>query len=409
MAIYKSRQDSLGISATFNSRGIIHANLLEFDVAEQCFKNALVINKRLGNIRDIASNLNNLCLYEGDTEEKLGFIEEAIVISKNMNAKWGLCEHYNNKGKQLFYAKRYTEALETLLYAQKEIAKIGSKELECDNYEYLSWVYAGLNDYTKAYNALQNLLLLSHELVSGEKLRSLERNIADRKIRQSQRNIELREQEMRIHSLQRNIFYLICIVLLLVLASYFVYRWYKKRKDLELAEAKLGLEKFERELAQLEVVQHQKDLKSVQENLDRVNKEATSFAMFIKSRNDLLETIQDQIKEGYKMKENDLKGHLRKMNLFLQQYLSGDSSNSLLFESIEERNKGYIDLLKEKHPDLTKGELNLALLLRIDLSTKDVALLLGSNPKTINMNRYRLRKSLHLESDDNLIEYLQSI
>lgn len=409
MAIYKSRQDSLGIASTYNTRGIIHANLLEFDVAEQCFKNALVINKRLGNIKEIGGNLNNLCLFEGNTEEKLRFIEEAIIINKNLNAKWALCENYNNKAKQLYYAKRYDEALETLLLTQQSIIKIGSKELECDNYEYLSWVYAGLKDYKKAYEALQNLLLLSHDLVSGDKLRSLERNISDRKLRESQKNIELREHELEIKSLQRSFFFLVLILVLLILTSIFFYRWYMKRKDLELVEAKLNLEKYERELAEIEVEHHQNDLRNVRENLDRVNKEATSFAMFIKSRNDLLETIQNQIKDGYKLSESELKQHLRKINLFLHQYLSADNSNSLLVTGIEERNKEYIDRLREKHPDLTKGELNLALLLRVDLSTKDIALLLGSNPKTINMNRYRLRKSLGLETDDNLIAYLQSI
>lgn len=409
MAIYKSRQDSMGIASTYNTRGIIHANLLEYDVAEQCFKNALTINKRLGNIKEIAGNLNNLCLFEGNTKEKLLYIEEAIIINKNLNAKWALCENYNNKAKQLYYAHRYKEALETLLLTQKSIAQIGSKELECDNYEYLSWVYAGLNDYKKAYEALQNLLLLSHDLVSGDKLRSLERSISDRKLRENQKNIELREREIKIESLQRNLLFLTLIMVLLVMTSIFFYRWYMKRKDFELVEAKLSLEKYERELAEIEVEKHQNDLRSIQDHLDRVNREATSFAMFIKSRNDLLETIQNQIKDGYKLNESELKQHLRRINLFLHQYLSADNSSSLLLTGIEDRNKEYIDRLKDKHPDLTKGELNLALLLRIDLSTKDIALLLGSNPKSINMNRYRLRKSLCLETDDNLIEYLQSI
>ncbi|WP_155888247.1 tetratricopeptide repeat protein [Bacteroides propionicifaciens] len=409
LAIFKSQQDSIGIASSFNNRGIVHANLLEFDVAEQFFKNALAINRRLGNIKSVAANLNNLCLYEGNSKEKLGFIEESIVINKNLNANWALCENYNNKGKQLFYAGKYDDALATLLCAQKEIAQVGSKELECDNYEYLSWVYSAMGQYDKAYNSLYKLFLLSHELSNGQKLRSLDKSIADKKLQDAQRQVEFKENAMKIENLKRNVVFLFTIIVLLFVVSLFIYRWSKKRKDLELVRAKLDLEKSQRELAELKILKQNKDLESIQEDLNQVNKEATTFAMFIKSRNELLESIQDQIKHGAKLPDAELKRHLRQLSLFLIQYQGGNQVDSLLLKSIEEKNQSYIIRLEEKHPGLTRGEINLALLLRVNLSTKDIALLLGSNPKSVNMNRYRLRKSLHLDSEDNLVEYLQHV
>ena len=42
------------------------------------------------------------------------------------------------------------------------------------------------------------------------------------------------------------------------------------------------------------------------------------------------------------------------------------------------------------HPKLTQGEKYLATLLRVNLSTKEISMLTGTTPKTINMNRYRL-------------------
>lgn len=409
LAIFKSHQDSIGISSSFNNRGIIHANLLEFDVAEQFFKNALTINRRLGNIKSVAANLNNLCLYEGDSNEKLGFIEEAIIINKNINANWALCENYNNKGKQLYYAKQYEKALSTLLYAKQEIVKVGSRELECDNYEYLSWVYKALGQYDKAYDALHKLFLLSYELSSGQKLRSLDKSIAEKQLHDAQRLVEKRENSMKLESMKRNIVFLSLILVLIFIVFLFIYRWSKKRKDLELMRAKFDLERSERELAELKVDKQKKDLESIQEDLNRVNKEATTFAMFIKNRNELLETIQEQIKRGTRLTEQDLKKHLRDLNLFLKQYQGSNKVDSLLLQSIEDKNQAYITRLEEQHPGLTRGEINLSLLLRVDLSTKDIALLLGSNPKSVNMNRYRLRKSLNLDTEDNLVTYLRSI
>ena len=48
-------------------------------------------------------------------------------------------------------------------------------------------------------------------------------------------------------------------------------------------------------------------------------------------------------------------------------------------------------------------------MLRVNLSTKEISMITGSTPKTINMNRYRLRKSLNLSTEEDLTTYLQSV
>lgn len=97
--------------------------------------------------------MNNLCLYEGDFNEKLSLINEAIVINKNLNSQWSLGENYNNMGKQYFYAKQYNNALMALQRAYEVASSISAKELICDNYEYLSWVYDALGDHKTLINA----------------------------------------------------------------------------------------------------------------------------------------------------------------------------------------------------------------------------------------------------------------
>ena len=409
LALFKSHQDSLGIAACHNNRGIIHANLYEYQTAEQCFYSSLAINKKQGNIKGVAANLNNLCLYEGDSAKKLALIEEAIVINKNLNADWAVCENYNNKGKQLYFAKRYSEALEVLLAVQKQIVTIGSRELECDNYEYLSWVYAAKGNYKEAHACLKRLFHLAQELQNDEKLRSVERNLSDKQLLENKREMDLKEQNLKIRLLQRNMIILVFCLVGFALAALFIPRWYKKRKDLELAQTNLHLEKSQREIYELKVQQQKEHLAKVEQHLIQVNKEATSFAMFIKNRNDLLCAIKQKIKEGDKLEGSKLRQHLKNVNLFIKQAQLDDTTDSMLLKSIEEKNQGYIDRLFAKHADLTPGEKNLALLLRINLSSKDIALLIGSTPKTVNMNRYRLRKTLNLDTGDSLTKYLQSI
>ena len=408
-AIFKAIGDSAQIAACYNTKGIVHTYLNEFTIAEQFFQQALSINRSLKNIKKIAANLNNLCLYEGNTLEKLEFIKEAIAINKNLNSTWSLAENYNNMGKQYYYAKDYPKALEALQKAQEIAISLGAKDLMCDNYEYFSWCYAKLGKYQKAYNYLQQLTTLNKELHSISLLRNTEQEIAQKKYQAQRRAAELKEQSYKIELLKRNQYILVTIFISLVIVCIFLYKWYKRKKNMELVKARYELEQSEREIAELKVRQQELELQSVQDALNNSRQEATSFAVFLQSRNELLEKIRSMIKEGYKLNNTDINAHLKKVNAFIKQNQNGDKTNSALLLTIEEKNQEFLKRLMDVHPNLTQGEKYLATLLRANLSTKEIAMLTGTMPKTINMNRYRLRKSLGISSEEDLTNYLQQI
>lgn len=408
-SIFKAIGDSASIATCYNDRGIIHTYLNEFNIAEQFFQQSLSINRSLKLLKRVAANLNNLCLYEGDTEKKLELINEAIVINKNLNSQWSLGENYNNMAKQYFYAKQYKNALHALQTAYEYATGMGAKELICDNYEYSSWVYAALGDHKNAYLCLNQLYSLNKELQSGNKLRSVEQEISHKKYMNQKRASEKKEQAYEIELLQRNIFGLLAILFLLIVLSIFLTKWYRRKKNMELMTARYNLEQSEHELAELKVHQQELELKAVQSALDNSRQEATSFAVFLHSRNELLDKIREMIKQGYKMNEQELIPHLKKVNAFINQYQSGDKTNTTLLINVEEKNQEFLQRLSERHPNLTQGEKYLATLLRVNLSTKEISMLTGNTPKTINMNRYRLRKSLNLLTEEDLTDYLQNV
>ena len=326
-----------------------------------------------------------------------------------MNSTWSLAENYNNMGKQYYYAKDYPKALEALQKAQEIAISLGAKDLMCDNYEYFSWCYAKLGKYQKAYNYLQQLTTLSKELHSISLLRNTEQEIAQKKYQAQRRAAELKEQSYKIELLKRNQYILVTIFISLVIVCIFLYKWYKRKKNMELVKARYELEQSEREIAELKVRQQELELQSVQDALNNSRQEATSFAVFLQSRNELLEKIRSMIKEGYKLNNADINAHLKKVNAFIKQHQNGDKTNSALLLTIEEKNQEFLKRLMDVHPNLTQGEKYLATLLRVNLSTKEIAMLTGTMPKTINMNRYRLRKSLGISSEEDLTNYLQQI
>lgn len=407
-SLFKALGDSVAIAGCYNERGIIHHFLNEFQVAESFLQRALTINRDQKNLKGIAANLNNLCLYQGNTLEKLDFIREAIVINKNLNAQWSLGENYNNMGKQYYYNKEYPKALEALQKAYEYAGKIGARELICDNYEYSSLIYAAVGDHSQAYKYLKQMSALSKELQSSNKLRNVEQEISYRRYQEQKYATEMQEQNYRIELLKRNLWLLGSTLVLGITFSIFIHKWYKRRKDLQLMEARYQLELSEREVSELKLHQQRQELENVQSALDDSRQEVTSFAVFLRSRNELLNKIREMIKEGYKMDSQALIPHLKKVNAFISQYQNGDKTNNMLLLNIEEKNKEFIERLTRQHPDLTQGEKYLATLLRVNLSTKEISMISGNSPKTINMSRYRLRKSLNLSTEEDLVTYLQN-
>lgn len=407
-SIFKSLGDSASVAGCYNERGVMHYLLDEFVVAEKFLQRALTINRAQRNLKEIATNLNNLCLYQGDTEKKLSLIQEAIAINKNLDAQWSLGENYNNMGKQYYFSEQYPKALEALQKAYEYARNIGAKELICDNYEYSSWVYAAIGDYKQAYTRLSQMYALSKELQSSNKLRNIEQEISYKRYQDQKYATEMQEQTYKIELLKRNLWFLGSVLVLGLAFSIFLYKWYKRRKGLQLIEARYQLELSQRELSELKLHQQELELQNIQNALDSSQQEVTSFAVFLRSRNELLDKIREMIKEGYKMDNQTLIPHLKKVNAYISQYQSGDKTNNALLLNIEDKSKEFIERLTKEHPNLTQGEKYLATMLRVNLSTKEISMISGNSPKTINMNRYRLRKALNLPTEKDLVEYLQN-
>lgn len=404
--IYKLQNDSLNLARCYNARGLVYIQVPDNTHAEKNFKEALAINRKMNNTKSVAANLNNLCLYEGDTQEKINMLYEAISLNKSYGNIWSLGENYNNLGTQYYYAQDYNKALEALDTAMNYSGQINAKELISDNYRYKSWVYAIRNDYEQAYQYLLQLYEMEKELLTMNEMRQIELNIIQKRLQDKEQQMIMQEQTFQIRNLRLWISIAILIVVALSLAlSYSVYH-YRHQKKIQLLEASEQLKNQEKELMTLKLKQAKHETKSTQSELEHNRKELTNLAFFISSRNNLLTQIQAKLKEGYKLAGSEAERHIRSINTYISQFNTQNTETELL---IDEINGQFIQKLSQMHPNLSKNEQRLASLLRIGLSTKEIASIINSTPKTVNMARYRLRKRLNMETDDSLTEYMNNI
>ncbi len=76
------------------------------------------------------------------------------------------------------------------------------------------------------------------------------------------------------------------------------------------------------------------------------------------------------------------------------------------FESL---NKNFYSRLKTAYPEISPNDLRICALIKLNLSIKEMAGILNISPDSVKTARYRLRKKLQLNTEDNLTEFILSL
>jgi DNA-binding CsgD family transcriptional regulator len=72
----------------------------------------------------------------------------------------------------------------------------------------------------------------------------------------------------------------------------------------------------------------------------------------------------------------------------------------------DQAHSSFFKRLKQQYPELTQADLKLCAYLRLNLTSKEIAPLLNITIRGVEVRRYRLRKRLSLDTDENLVEFL---
>lgn len=191
-------------------------------------------------------------------------------------------------------------------------------------------------------------------------------------------------------------------------------RYRKKQGIKRLAD----LQKFEEEQKQqayqyqLELAKSEKETTHLRnEKLDAEikykNAELANATMNLVQKKEFILKLKkelQQFQKNAKVGEDNIE--LKKILKVLseEEKLDEESNNFLLhFNSVH---GDFLTILKKKFPSLNPHDLRLCAYLRMNLSSKEIAPLLGISLRGVEISRYRLRKKLELPTEINLVEYL---
>jgi AraC family transcriptional regulator, chitin signaling transcriptional activator len=176
----------------------------------------------------------------------------------------------------------------------------------------------------------------------------------------------------------------------------------EKQKVLELQLQQLRLEREKEKIA--------KDKEQLEEDVIHKSKELANYTMLLVRKRELLTEMHDRIKEVRDLAKNEkLRNQLRQLTRQIGIHLN-DEEHIRVFETNFERvHHEFFEQLKLHYPDLNQKELRLCALVKMNLSNKEIAPILNISIRGVETARYRLRKRLSLNQDDNMVEFLEKL
>ncbi|MGE0634840.1 MAG: hypothetical protein AB7G44_00475 [Bacteroidia bacterium] len=235
------------------------------------------------------------------------------------------------------------------------------------------------------------------------------------------RQAELAHAKSRERRNMVGIFLSLCIMVL----GYLYWRNRSKRQEnlLELNRAKLNLseatllnEQLEKEKMEQELRLKESELRNEQLEKEKIEQELkfkkgdlSDLAIYLGNLKNLNTKMVDKLNEAKKNNIKDVKDLVREINTELGSQLQSDKKIRLIQENIESVNKEFYDKLNRQFPTLTKSEIELCGLLRLNLSNKEIGDLKSISPESAKKARQRMRKKLKIAPEQDIYQFLSAI
>ena len=334
---------------------------------------------------------------------------KAIELLTPLRDPYGLSLANSELGGLYLSINEIADAEKVLLVALDIIDKSDFKKLEGDCTERLAEVYNLQHNYKSAYENKARSIRVKDSLngitvrgqISEANIR-YESEKKERKIAENQLKIDRLAHKQKSYE-QRVMYIMILSVVVLCAMIYGIvrqYRSYKRKIQLKSVQEELYINKIKtRELEQ----------KALESELTHKNRELTTYALDICRKRAFLNSIRDRINDLVKKEENEIKLSFEEIVKEFRGQLSIEEDLRDFYDKASALEDNFHQNLSSLGFGLTKNDLHLCALVRLELSTKEIAEIKNVAPKTIRMGKYRLKRKLNLGENDDLAIFLKDV
>ena len=423
----ESQNDSLKLMHTLQSLGNLHFHLQNTNKANENYKRALQIAYSLNDslqISIITTCLTATLLGETGSDSILNIVNKAKLVSKSINDYNSLLALYGNLAKAYLLENKIDSAFFYYEYALTFINKVSDPYLSNTFLNNLAEAFLKAGDYNNSYTYHFKSLISAKEINDMASIRdsylglagidsinkdyksALRHYVLGVKARDSIFNTEtnnriaeleilynrekdkkeiakLKSQARYNHLLSIfGIIFSISIVAILIM----IIQLYKKKRL--IAEQKASI--------------LEKDKTQVQIALKANKKELTGKTISLAKSEEVIKQLNKELTKVMENAPDDISDKLKSILSTMQITKKQNSTVKEFEQRLKEINDDFICKLCQLFPNLSPTEIRLCALIRLQLSTKDIAIITNRSPRTIEYTRSNIRKKINLSPGENL-------
>jgi len=393
--IYTVKNDMLSLAGCNSKIGINHYNNKSYATAIEFLG---IAKEQSVNISYNYGLMENL-IYLGRSHTKLNniktahsFLEKAKKIAKKHSI--GTLEIIIAESDLAIYKGDYLNAVSLLENHLNTRSQTISPKAKIDLYHNLSKAYRSNRNFEKSLKAKDKLLQIQDSINNTQKVVQLNVLQAEFDYIKVKNDLRNKEAELQISEEKARSSRLTYMLLAIAATSLFIISTliYIRRKETWKTKQELDATKQQK----------------LDNEITFKNKQITDFALHISEKNDLLISIKEKIKL-ISLTEKTKNKNLNDLILFLNNNLEQNKEKVAIYSIADNTKDAFYHKLSELYPQLSVKEKRVAAFVRLNLTSKQIAIQQNISISSIDNYRYNLRKKMNVNKEITLNDFLKNI
>jgi tetratricopeptide (TPR) repeat protein/DNA-binding CsgD family transcriptional regulator len=393
--LYLQVKDDYYLTQAYRDLGYLLVLKKEYEKAEEYYNKALGISQRLEDPFGIAQaegNLGRLDYLSGRHELALQQYQQALPLFQQMGDQYSTAQTFIEIADAWIGLKKYSEALDNIRSGEAISKTLDSPTAMSEVYKTYAEYYKATDQPLLALEAFEAYTVIKDSLNSAAKIRQLEELQLIYNIEKKDQEIALLAKDVQVGKLRRSLLTL-GLLATFMLGALLIYMQFMRRKR----ERRLEEERHLRQKAELEKNRLEKE---------RLERELASQVLQLCRKNELLASLKEEISGLKKEAHATDKSGLQRIERTIQSDIQSDDDWRQFLATFEKVHPDFLNQLRRIAQKISPAEQRLSCLLKMNLSSKEIATLLNITLEGVKKARYRLRKKLGLSSDVGLQEFL---
>jgi tetratricopeptide (TPR) repeat protein len=412
LALCSALGNKKGVADTYGFIGHLYEKQKRYDSAFYFQRMALQQYQLLHEQKGIAKTYENLgSIYEDleRVDSATWYYTHSFNLYTALEEQEALTEVLNNLGDLYRKTGRYAEAMLQTRLALAQAEKMNNLHEQGAAYRDLGKTFYLLHEPDSAYHYLELSRRVSIDLYSVDNNRQTAFLSALYEVDKKNEAITGLEHE-------RDINIVIAVATAIVLVLLVVLGWVTiSRQRLKIRHAAMEALQHRRQ-HQAQQQQMQSVLNSKEQEEERLKqdlevkaRELTSHTLQAIQKNQVLEEVRTRLEAMAKDDKRDQRKQVQQLIQHINLSFNYDEYWNEFKESFENVHQHFFVNLKKQREDLTANDFRLASLIKLNLSSKDMATLLAISQDSLRVSRYRLKKKLGLEEGESLTAFIHSL